>query len=107
MFKFLLKLILASAIGAFWYYIDRNGITAVAISLFLFVFFVLIVKPIEFQPPKKREEYIQKMREKKEKLMMIETKHKEELERAKKLSRLKREQAMEYYRESYQSKFKE
>ncbi|MCE3037597.1 hypothetical protein LW135_07145 [Helicobacter sp. faydin-H20] len=107
MFKVFLKIILAFLLGGVWYYIDQSNLVAIAVVLAVFVFLILVVKPIKFQSPKKREEFIQQMREKRERLMAIELKQKEEIERARKLNRLKREQHMEMHRENFNSKFKE
>ncbi|PAF53149.1 hypothetical protein BKH42_07490 [Helicobacter sp. 13S00482-2] len=55
---------------------DDSGF--VAIVLFIFVMFVLLVKPIEFQSPTQREDYIAQMKKKREQRLAIQSKQKEE-----------------------------
>lgn len=76
--KIFIKLLIASLISGMWYHIGGDGSGFVAIVLFIFVLFVLLLKPIEFQSPTHREEYIQEMKKKRERKLAIEAKQKEE-----------------------------
>ncbi|CBG40103.1 hypothetical protein [Helicobacter mustelae] len=91
MFRILLRLIFAGCIAWFWHYINPSDPPIISVSVFLLVFFILTLRPIGFSFPLKREEYIHQMRKKNERLLAIEEKKKEERERAKKLTRLKKE----------------
>ncbi|WP_104697811.1 MULTISPECIES: hypothetical protein [unclassified Helicobacter] len=103
--KLFLKFVFASIIGVMWYRVGGDDSTmAIAITLFVFVLLVLVMQPIEFQSPEKREEYIQKMREKRERRLMIEAKQKEELLRMKKINKAKEEQRLAEYREKFEAK---
>ncbi|MDO7253613.1 hypothetical protein [Helicobacter cappadocius] len=76
--KIFLKILIASLIAGLWYHMNGDESGFVAIALFIFVLFVLLVKPIEFQSPAQREDYIQQMKKKREQKLAIETKQKEE-----------------------------
>ncbi|RDU55144.1 hypothetical protein [Helicobacter sp. MIT 01-3238] len=75
--KLFLKILLASLIAMCWNWIAPNS-SDVTITLFIFVLAVLMMNPVKFQSPEKREEYIQKIREKKEQKLAIARKQQEE-----------------------------
>ncbi|RDU72634.1 hypothetical protein CQA57_06620 [Helicobacter anseris] len=103
--RLFLKFIFASTIGLMWYRISGDdSAMAIALTLFIFVLSVLVMRPIEFQSPEKREEYIQKMREKKERRQMIEAKQKEELARMKKINKIKEDQRLAEYKKKFDSR---
>ena len=93
--KVFLKFVFSVVIGLIWYRISETDDVAMAIAsaLFIFVLLVLLVRPIEFQSPEKREEYIQNMKEKRERKRALEEKQKEELMRLKKMRKIKDEQS--------------
>ena len=101
--KLFLKFVFAAIIGVMWYRVsgDDNSAMAIALTLFIFVLLVLLMRHIEFQSPEKREEFIEQMREKKERLLQLEAKQKEELARIKRLNKAKKEQEMLEYREKF------
>ena len=105
--KLFLKILFSSIIGITWYRLSGDD-TAVAIAstLFIFVLLVLLMRPIEFQSPKKREEYIKKMKEKRERRLALEQKQKEELERLKKMRKIKDEQMIIEIKEKHAHRFK-
>ncbi|PAF50808.1 hypothetical protein [Helicobacter sp. 13S00477-4] len=76
--KVFLKVLLAALIGYIWYYIGGDNSSIVALVLFVFLLCVLLLKPIDFQSPEKREDYIQQIRKKRERRLALETKQKEE-----------------------------
>ncbi|MDL0080669.1 MULTISPECIES: hypothetical protein [Helicobacter] len=81
--KIFLKILIASLIAGTWHQIDNES-AGVAIVLFLFVLAVLLMNPVKFQSPEKREEYIEKIRKQKEQKLAIIQKQKEERARLKK-----------------------
>ncbi len=89
--KVFLKILFASLIAGTWHQIDSES-GGVAIALFLFVLAVLLMNPVKFQSPEKREEYIQKIREKKEQKLAIARKQKEERARLRKEKQDREEQ---------------
>lgn len=99
--KFFLKFLFSIIIGLMWYQVDSadDFATAIASALFLFLLLILLVRPIEFQSPEKREEYIQAMREKRERKIALEKKQKEELARLKKVRKIKDEESMMEFKE--------
>lgn len=101
MIKLLLKFLFSLAIGVAWYNVADDGGFAIALTLFIFVLLVLLMRPIEFQSPEKREDYIQKMKEKKERRLKMEAKQKEELARIRRLNKAKEEQKMMEYKDKF------
>ncbi len=103
--KLVFKFLVALVIGVAWHKVGGNDSDiAIAITLFIFVLLVLLMRPIEFQSPEKREEYIQKMREKKERRLRIEAKQREEFARMRKLNKEREEKKMMEYREKLDKK---
>lgn len=90
--KIFLKVLLAGIIGGLWYHIsgDSSGISS--LILFLFILFVLLSKPIKFQSPEEREEYMQQLKKKRERKLALEAKQKEEQMRLYKANRQREEQ---------------
>ena len=93
MIKVFLKILLASIIAGIWHELDEYGNEGIALVIFIFVLAVLLMNPVKFQSPEKREEYIQKMREKKEQKLAIALKQKEERARLRKEKQERDEQA--------------
>ncbi|RAX57592.1 hypothetical protein CCZ01_05475 [Helicobacter monodelphidis] len=80
MLQFILKFLIAGMVAIAWHYLTGN--MQIAIFFFLFVLAILWLKPITFQNPKQREEFIQKMKEARERQAFLES---ERLEEKKKL----------------------
>ncbi len=99
--KIFLKILVASLIAGAYHQIDSDSL-GVALVLFIFVLSILLLNPIKFQPPEKREEYIQKVREKKEKRLAIAQKQKEEKLRLKK----ERQEREEQEKKEFEAKMK-
>ena len=78
-----IKIFIASMIAMCWNWLAPNS-GDVTIVLFIFVLSVLLMNPVRFQSPEKREEYIQKLREKKEQKLAIARKQQEEKARLRK-----------------------
>ncbi|OBV28868.1 hypothetical protein BKN38_03585 [Helicobacter sp. CLO-3] len=96
--KTFLKILLASLIAGVWHQIDSSS-GGVAIALFLFTLAVLLMSPVKFQSPEKREEYIQQLRDKKERKMAIALKQKEERARLRKEKQDREEQEKKEFQE--------
>lgn len=82
-----LKFLLAAVVGAMWYHFGESEDTAMALIFFFVILGVLFMKPIRYQDPKRREEYIQKMRASRERKIALENERVEELKRLKKSAR--------------------
>ncbi|PAF41458.1 hypothetical protein [Helicobacter sp. 11S03491-1] len=76
--KIFLKVLIASGIGGLWYHMNGASSNTVAFILFIFVLFILLMKPIEYQSPQKREDYMQQLKKKRERRLALEAKQKEE-----------------------------
>ncbi|PAF48698.1 hypothetical protein BKH41_05370 [Helicobacter sp. 12S02232-10] len=76
--KIFLKVLAASFIGGVWYHIGGENSAVIALVLFIFMLFILLMKPIEFQSPEKREDYMQQLKKKRERRLALEAKQKEE-----------------------------
>lgn len=57
-----LKLALASFMGGLWYAFNGEGSEIVAIGIFVLILFVFFIRPVSFQDPEKREEYIERLK---------------------------------------------
>lgn len=77
------KILLATVIAGIWRELD-GGADSVAFIIFIFMLSVLLINPIKFQPPEKREEFIEKMRQKKAQKEMLIQKQKDERARIRK-----------------------
>ncbi|PAF42489.1 hypothetical protein [Helicobacter sp. 11S02596-1] len=76
--KIFFKVLIACFIGGIWYHIGGQNSPATALILFIFMLFILLMKPIEFQSPEKREDYMQQLKKKRERRLALEAKQKEE-----------------------------
>lgn len=76
------KFMLAAIIGATWYHYGGQD-SAMALIFFLIILGVLFMKPIRYQDPKRREAYIQRIRDSRERKIAIENERLEELRRLK------------------------
>ncbi|GMB96364.1 hypothetical protein NHP22001_09530 [Helicobacter sp. NHP22-001] len=76
-----LKLFFAMVLGLAWYIVNGETSGDVALMIFFFVAFLLLTKPISFQPPEKREDYIQQLKRSYERKMDLRKKQKEERRR--------------------------
>ncbi|TLD96567.1 hypothetical protein LS71_005765 [Helicobacter jaachi] len=83
---FFWKFILAAIIGATWYHFGGED-AAMALVFFFVILGVLFMKPIRYQDPKRREEYMQKIRDSRERKLALENERVEELKRLKKSAR--------------------
>lgn len=84
--QFFWKIILAAIIGATWYHFGGED-AAMALVFFLIILGVLFMKPIRYQDPKRREEYMQKIRDSRERKIALENERLEELKRLKQSAR--------------------
>lgn len=73
-----LKVFGAALIGALWYHISGEESGTVSLIVFVFILVVLLLKPIEFQSPQKREDYLHQLKKKREYRLALEAKQKEE-----------------------------
>lgn len=71
MVHFILKFLIAGIVAIVWHYLSND--MRISIFFFLFVLAVLCLKPIVFQDPKQREEFIQKMKEAREKQKFLQS----------------------------------
>jgi len=94
--KFFLSVLVAILIAGIWFGVDGQSRGDVSFAIFLFVLIVLMMNPVKFQSPEKREEYIQKIRTKKEQKLALAQKQKEERLRLKKE---KQEREAQYHKE--------
>ncbi|AFI04733.1 hypothetical protein [Helicobacter cetorum] len=76
--KSLLKIVLASIIGGTWYTLNGVGSEVVSVGIFVLILFVFFIRPISFQTPERREEYIQRLKTNYERKMALQNKQKEE-----------------------------
>ncbi|BCZ18917.1 hypothetical protein NHP190012_05590 [Helicobacter sp. NHP19-012] len=76
-----LKLFFAMVLGLAWYIVNGETSGDIALMIFFFVAFLLLTKPISFQPPEKREDYIQQLKRSYERKMDLRKKQKEERRR--------------------------
>ncbi|BEG56493.1 hypothetical protein NHP21005_01810 [Helicobacter sp. NHP21005] len=76
-----LKLLFAIALGLAWYIVNGETSGDLALMIFFFVAFLLLIKPISFQPPEKREDYIQQLKRSYERKMDLRKKEREEKRR--------------------------
>lgn len=80
------KIILAAIIGATWYHFGGED-AAMALVFFLIILGMLFMKPIRYQDPKKREEFMQKIRDSRERKIALENERMKELKRLKQSTR--------------------
>ncbi|GAA7197402.1 hypothetical protein ID0444_13450 [Helicobacter pylori] len=73
-----LKLVLASLMGGLWYAFNGEGSEIIAIGIFVLILFVFFIRPVSFQDPEKREEYIERLKKNHERKMILQDKQKEE-----------------------------
>lgn len=77
---------LAALVGSTWYHFGGEDI-AMALVFFLIILGVLFMRPIRYQDPKRREEYMQKIRDSRERKIALENERLEELRRLRKNAR--------------------
>ncbi len=104
MFGVFLKILIATLLAGLWSVLDESGEQWIALAIFMFVLAVLVKGPIRFQSPEKREEYIQKMRESKERKAIIADKQREERIRLKKEREAREQQAQKQFHERMKNK---
>ncbi len=80
------KFLFAAVIGATWYHFGGED-AAMALVFFLIILGMLFMKPIRYQDPKKREEFMQKIRDSRERKIALENERMEELKRLKQSTR--------------------
>lgn len=80
------KFMLAALVGSTWYHFGGED-TAMALVFFLVILGVLFMRPIRYQDPKRREEYMQKIRDSRERKIALENERLEEIRRLKKNAR--------------------
>ncbi len=68
-------------LGMAWYLVNGETSGDIALMIFFFVAFLLLIKPISFQPPEKREDYIEQLKRSYERKMDLKKKEKEEKQR--------------------------
>ncbi len=71
MFHFILKFLIAGIVAVSWHYLTHD--MRISIFFFLLVLAILCLKPIVFQDPKQREEFIEKIKEAREKQRFLES----------------------------------
>ncbi|WP_163533343.1 hypothetical protein [Helicobacter suis] len=76
-----LKILFAMVLGFAWYIANEETSGGLALMIFFFVAFILLIKPISFQPPEKREDYIKQLQRSYERKMDLKNKEKEEKRR--------------------------
>ena len=76
--------------GALWFHFGGHD-SAMALVLFMVVLGMMFMKPIQYQDPKRREQYMQKIRESRERKIMLEKERIEERKRTKQALREKEE----------------
>ncbi|WP_334083867.1 hypothetical protein [Helicobacter typhlonius] len=80
------KFLFAAVIGATWYHFGGED-AAMALVFFLIILGMLFMKPIRYQDPKKREEFMQKIRDSRERKIALENERMKELKRLKQSTR--------------------
>ncbi len=81
-----LKFFISAAIGITWYHLGGEN-SAMALVFFFVILGVLFMKPIRYQDPKRREEYMQRIRDSRERKIALENERLEELKRLKQSNR--------------------
>lgn len=94
--KIFLQFFTAALIGALWFHFGDND-SAMALVLFIIVLCVMFMKPIRYQDPKRREQYMQKIRDTRERKVMLEKERLEEKKRAKQSAREQEEKIKREY----------
>ncbi|MCH5313749.1 MAG: hypothetical protein J1E28_05100 [Helicobacter sp.] len=80
------KFLFAAVIGATWYHFGGED-AAMALVFFFIIVGMLFMKPIRYQNPERREQYMQKIREGRERKIALENERVEELKRLKQSER--------------------
>ncbi|CAJ99865.1 membrane protein [Helicobacter acinonychis] len=99
-----LKLALAFLMGGLWYAFNGEGSEMIALGIFILIVFVFFVRPVSFQDPEKREEYIERLKKNHERKIILQNKQKEEQMRfyqAKKERELKQKQDLKEQMKKY------
>ncbi|AFI06201.1 hypothetical protein [Helicobacter cetorum] len=99
-----LKIALASFVGGLWYSLNGEGSELIALGLFVLILFVFFIRPVSFQDPEKREEYIQRLKSNHERKIILQNKQKEEqmrLYQAKKERESKQKQELKEQMKKY------
>lgn len=86
--KSFLKFFISALVGGLWFHFGGND-PSMALVLFIIVLGIMFMKPIQYQDPNRREEYMQKIRDSRELKLSLE---KERLEEKKRIKQIKREQ---------------
>lgn len=76
--KIFLKVFIAALIAGLWYHISEGESGTISLVIFAFVLLILLLRPIEFQSPQKREDYLRQIKKKREHRLALEAKQKEE-----------------------------
>lgn len=84
--KLFLKFFIAALVGALWYHFGESD-PSMALVFFMIVLGVMFMKPIQYQDPQRREQYMQKIRESRERKLILEKERLEEKKRAKQTAR--------------------
>lgn len=64
MVSFILKFLISGIVAIAWNYLTND--MQMSVFFFLFTFAILCLRPIVFQDPKQREEYVQKLKQARE-----------------------------------------
>lgn len=67
---FVLKIVISLLVAMVWYHLSGNAETA--IFFFIFMLVVFFIRPISYQSPTEREEYLEKFRRSKERQLNLE-----------------------------------
>lgn len=76
----LLKVIISLGLAMGWFYLTENQ--EVSIAFFVLMLIIFFIRPISYQSPTEREEYIDKIRKAKERQMMLEQERRREARKA-------------------------
>ena len=75
-----LKVLISLGVGMGWFYLTENR--EVSITFFVLMLIIFFIRPIAYQSPTEREEYLDKIRKAKERQMAIEEERKREARKA-------------------------
>ncbi|CBY83013.1 hypothetical protein [Helicobacter felis] len=76
-----LKILFAIALSMGWYAINGEDSAQLSLLIFLFMLALLLLKPISFQSPERREDYIQQLKHNYERRIDLKKKEKAEKKR--------------------------
>lgn len=76
-----LKILFAIAVSLSWYLLNGEESGVLSLMIFFFLSSILLIKPISFQSPEKREDYIQQLKRSYERKMDLKNKQREEKQR--------------------------